>query len=50
MVAILAVLGVSAGVTMGRGVTGLSTPALAQTPAATPEPPRTMSFSWTLYP
>ena len=50
LVAILAVLGVSAGVTTGRGDTGLSTPALAQTPAATPEAPRTMSFSWTLYP
>jgi len=29
---------------------GFATPALAQAPAETPGAPRTMSFSWTLYP
>jgi hypothetical protein len=31
-------------------VAGSATPALAQAPAGTPGAPRTMSFSWTLYP
>ena len=43
-VAILAVLTV-AGVTIARDA-----PALAQAPAGAPVAPRTMSFSWTLYP
>jgi len=29
---------------------GLPSPALAQTPADAPDAPRTMAFSWTLYP
>ena len=39
-----------ASATMGPGLTGITAPALAQTPAVAPDAPRTMAFSWTLYP
>jgi hypothetical protein len=48
IVVALAASGVS--VAMGPGVAGVSSPALAQTPAVAPDAPRTMTFSWTLYP
>lgn len=50
LASIIAVLAAGGGVTMGPSVSGVSTPAFAQTPAVSPDAPRTMSFSWTLYP
>ena len=49
-VAILAVLAAGASATMDRNIGGVTATAVAQTPAAAPAAPRTMSFSWTLYP
>ena len=50
LVAMLAVLAAGASVTMSPGRAVVATPALAQTPSGAPDAPRTMTFSWTLYP
>jgi hypothetical protein len=49
-IALLAVTVAASGREPAVATSADSLPALAQAPAATPDGPRTMSFSWTLYP
>jgi hypothetical protein len=50
LASLLVALAAGAGVTVGPDLVGIAAPALAQTPAVAPDAPRTMTFSWTLYP
>ena len=50
MVSILAALAATGSLAVPAAAPGPGGPVLAQTPAATPDAPRSMVFSWTLYP
>jgi len=50
LASILVALAAGGSLATDSGLAGVPMPAAAQTPADAPDAPRTMSFSWTLYP
>ena len=50
LMSILVVLAPGATIAPAESAAGTPSPTLAQTPADAPDAPRTMAFSWTLYP